>query len=298
MDENKTQQNEKDIKVLRTYTSDMADVIRDNEVSVIKIAMAEKGRREQEAVYEEAKGTNASRTLLVFGGIILIIAAIVVSIFLFQKKKELSKSIINNIETFISYDSKSDIDITSVTDIGSFSKIIKQSQQANPKMIEVLFPIKKVNDISVTLTSKDFISLLKTDIPGALERSLSDKYLLGRYSNPNAVKENDKSAIFLILETNDYSQAYASMLLWEKTLLEDLFFLFNINISRSSSYIFGKTWSDIIVNNKDARVIYGENGEGMLYYVFANKNSFVITSSQEALKEIIERIIIKNAKPL
>ena len=48
MDENKPQQNDTDIKVLRTYTSDMADVVRTNEMSVIKIALAEKEKREKE----------------------------------------------------------------------------------------------------------------------------------------------------------------------------------------------------------------------------------------------------------
>ena len=35
----------RDSKVLRTYTSDMADAVRTNEVSVIKIALAEKEKR-------------------------------------------------------------------------------------------------------------------------------------------------------------------------------------------------------------------------------------------------------------
>lgn len=298
MDENKTQSNDKDIKVLRTYTSDMADVIRDNEVSVIKIAMAEKEKREKETTYEEAKGTNFSKTLFMLGGVILIIAAIIGSSFLFQKKKELSQPIINTVSTFISYDSKSDIDVTDATNIGNLSNIIKQTKQVNPKTIEALFLTKKINDISGKLTLNDFLSILKTTIPGALERSLSGNYLLGRYSNPSALNENDKSAIFLILETTDYNQAYASMLDWEKTMLEDLFILFNINIPRSSDSLFGKPWKDIVISNKDARVFYGENGEGMLYYTFVNKNDFVITNSIEALKEVIERVIIKNAMPL
>ena len=43
MDEKETQPNNQgvNLKTLRTYTSDMADAVRENEISVIKIAVAE-----------------------------------------------------------------------------------------------------------------------------------------------------------------------------------------------------------------------------------------------------------------
>lgn len=300
MDENEKQINNKDIKVIRTYNSDMVDAIRINEISVIKIALAEKEKREQEALYKKAEGTNTSKIFLVIGGIILIAVAIIGSYFLIQKKKgiEIPKITTNDIETFILYNSKSYIDITNITNVSDLSDIIKQEQQNDSGLIKALFLTKKINNVSEILTSKDFLSLIKTTAPGALTRSLSDKYLLGKYSNQNAVNEQDKSAMFLVLETTDYNQAYASMLDWEKTMLKDLFILFDISIPESSNELFEKSWKDIIINNKDARALYGENGEGILYYVFVNKNNFVITNSVEALKEVITRLITKNTKSL
>ena len=43
----------KNLNVLRTYTSDMADMVRTNEASVIKIALAEKNKREQEELIKK-----------------------------------------------------------------------------------------------------------------------------------------------------------------------------------------------------------------------------------------------------
>jgi len=88
------------------------------------------------------------------------------------------------------------------------------------------------------------------------------------------------------------------MLDWEKNILKDLYVLFNINIPESNSVLFENQWKDIIVNNIDARVLYGANGEGILYYAFVNKNHFVITGNIEALKEIIIRLQTKNSLPL
>jgi len=290
-EENKVQPNDKNIKVLRTYSSDMADAIRNNEVSVIKIALAEKEKKDREEIYQKAEGTNTSKTLLVIGGIILIVTAVIGSYFLFQKKKinDTPQPIVSNIDTFISYDSNIYVDVTDATNISDLSNIINQEQTANSGLIKALFLTKKINNVPELLTSKNFLSLIKTTAPGALTRSLSDKYLLGKYANKN---------IFLIFQTADYNQAYASMLLWEKTMLKDLFVLFNIDIVGLDNPLLEKPWKDIIINNKDARVLYGENGEGLLYYVFVNKNDFVITNNIEAIKEIISRLIIKNTKPL
>jgi hypothetical protein len=292
-DENKMQLNNKDVKVLRTYTSDMAEAIRDNEVSVIKIAMAEKEKRDKEEIYKKAKGTNLSKVLLLAGGIVLVVVAIFAARYIIQKKKVVPIPPASVVETFIPYNSKLDIDVTNVANTNNLSNVIKNGLQPNPGMVEALFLSRKVGETSEALTSKDFLSLIGTTMPSALVRSLSQNYLLGKYSSINAVTANNKLSTFLVFETTDYNQAYASMLEWEGTMQEDLFVLFNFPKPNDSP--FKKPWDDIIVSNRDARVLYGENGEGLLYYAFVNKNNFVITNSIEALKEIIARLLVKNS---
>lgn len=290
--ENKKLNNE-DQKVLRTYTSDMADAIRQNEVSVIKIALAEKEKREQEDIYKKAEGSNISKILLVIGGIILIVTGIIGSYFLFQKKETSAPVVVKNFETFINYDSYSSLDVTQIFSLSELLNLIKENNPSDSGLVSALFLTKKVNENSELLTSSDFLSLIKSTAPGTLVRSLSDKYLLGKYST-----NNKTPVVFLIFETNNYNQTYASMLEWEKTMLKDLFIIFDLNNIQSESLTFEKPWKDIIINNRDARVLYGENGEGILYYVFINKNNFVITSNKEALKEIISRLILKNTTSL
>lgn len=293
MDENKTQENKKNIKVLRTYTSDMADAIRENEVSVIKIALAEKEKRDRESEYKEAKGTNLSKVFLFLGGVALIIVAIFGVSYIIKMKKVIPIPPVATVETFIAYDSKSEIDVTKVTTVNNLLDTIKKGWQIEQKPIEAIFLTKKINNLSETFTSKDFLSLIQTTMPGALIRSLSPKYLIGKYSDSNNTSANKKYSIFFIFETTDYNQAYASMLEWEGTMLQDLYVMFETTKPEDSP--FKKPWNDIIVNNKDTRVLPGVNSEGLLYYTFVNKNNFVITNDIEALKEVISRLIIKNA---
>jgi RNA-binding protein YhbY len=298
MDENKKQLNDKDIKVLRTYTSDMADAIRDNEASVIKIALAEKDKREQEALYQQAEGTTTSKTFYVIGGIILIAGALVGSYFLFQKKKinDTPQPIVNNIDTFISYDSQINIDVTNATNSKELIEAIDKDLTKNQGLIKGLFLEKKVNGLTELITSNNLFTIIDANIPGTLSRSLADNFLIGKY-----FKQNNEPALFLIFQINNYTQAYASTLEWEKTILKDLFILFKINapmIDGKENPIFEKQWKDVIINNRDARVLYGENGEGILYYVFVNKDKLLITNNIEAMKEVIARLITKNTKPL
>jgi hypothetical protein len=280
----------------------MADAIRTNEVSVIKIALAEKEKREQEEIYKDAEGSKTSKVFLVIGGIIFIIAAIIGVYFLYQNKKTQDANkplVMTNIDTFLSYDSKSYIDTTNVVSINDLLGVINQGSIGNTQgLINALFLTKMVNKIPEIITSKNFLSLIQSTAPESLTRSLADKFLLGKYTNPGATSERSKSGTFLILETTDYALAYASMINWENTMLKDLFVLFKIKVTGTEDPLFEKQWKDIIINNRDVRVLYGEDGTGILYYVFINKNDLVITDNVEALKEVTGRLIIKNTQPL
>jgi len=296
MEPNEKKFNDKDIKVLRTYASDMAEAVKQNEMSVIKIAMAEKEKRDREDIYKKAEGTTGSKIFFVIGGIILVIAAIIGAYFIFQQKKakEITQPIVSSeIETFIAYDAKLNIDVTNISNVDNLATVIREETKTNTKLVEALFFTKDVNGITGNLTTVNFLSLIGTTMPNALERSLSDKFLLGKYSGVN-----NNSGIFLIFQTTDYNQAYASMLAWEKTMANDLAKIFNMELPVSADGTTqitpGKKWKDILINNKDVRVLYGDTGEGLIYYAFTNKNDFVITNNIEALKEIMGRLVISN----
>jgi flagellar basal body-associated protein FliL len=284
--------NKKNIKVIRTYTSDMAEAVRDNETSVIKIALAEKDKREQEEVYEKAKGTKFSKILLTFAGIILLALAIFGLYFLATHKKEMPEPSVDNMETFISYDSFAYINTTNQTTTATLLQDTNQKQQSALDVIRAFFLTKNKTGLIEVLNSKEFLSLIKANPPGTLTRSLSDKYLLGKYASSDTSAE-DKSTLFLIFETNDYNQTYAAMLDWEKTMLRDLYELFDI-VGITESNIYLNSWRDIVIDNKDARVLYGDTGQELIYYVFINKNNFIITNNLDSLKEVSRRLLIKN----
>lgn len=292
MDNENDKQINKKAKVLRTYTTDMAEAIRRDEVSVIKIALAEKARKEREEIEKKAKGTNLTKTIFLLGGVILlVIAGAVVYYFKFAKKESTPILKETKIETFIPYDSSSKIDSSRLQNTSLLNQTITEEQEKMSGAFKSFFFVNEVEGIEQIISPESFLSIANINPPSSLVRFLSKNYLFGKYT----MEGDDKKNIpFLILETSNYNQAYASMLEWEKTMLQDFFFLFEIKLDNGKLPVSYKKWSDIIVKNKDTRVLYDEYGKSLLFYTFVNKNSFVITTDIDALKEIIDRVLVKN----
>ncbi len=302
MGEDKKQINNSDgkkLETLQTYMSDMADVIRDKEISLVKIVSAEQKRRERGDYYQKGNDTTKKKTFYIFGGVIFIVITIIISYLLIQKTKKdkIPPKIITVAETPISYDNKIPVDIFDATNKNDLSSLIDPilKNKERPETIKEISLIETLGGKKIPLSIKKLLSILNISAPGLLTRSFSDKYMLGVYTPPVNYSQN---SLFLIIKIKDYDRAYSGMLEWEKTIVSDLFGIFHIDISGPNKELFYKPFKDIIIKNKDVRVLYNSSGVDALYYLFANKNTLVISTSQNAIKEIISRILIKETKPI
>ncbi|MCE9517701.1 hypothetical protein K8Q96_01715 [Candidatus Nomurabacteria bacterium] len=290
MDENKKQINNssQNVKTLRTYSSDMADAIRDNEMSVIKIALAEKDKQSRNTIYRNPEETNIKKILLLIGGAIFIVGAIVGIYFIMKKNTEniaIEKQIeTQNNKTFIPSDNQVVVDATTVTDINGMSKLIRDQIIPTDKIqsIKLIFVNKDVDTVPTKLELTDFLSTINTTASGSLIRSLSNEYLIGTYQD-----SVQTPSLFFMFETKNYNQTYPGMLDWEKTMINDLSPFFNIDILSANKVILDAQFKDLIIANKDTRVLYDQNGKGVLYYAFVSKDKFIITDNINTIKKII-----------
>ncbi len=282
----------KKTKVLRTYTTDMAEAIREDEISVIKIALAEKARREKEEEEKKAKGTGLSRAVFFLGGIILLALAVAIVYFFFFKETEAPPvPVENKIETFLAFDDNLFLDISEVKDTIELKNSIGEEMENMSGQIKVVFFTQTNEGLKEIVPIEKLFSLAKIEAPSSLSRFLSNNYLFGRY---DLFSEYGEEAPFFILETTDYNQAYVSMLRWEETMLEDFYLFFEIKLPKGKTPYSYRKWSDLIVRNKDVRVLKDEYGKNLLFYSFVNKNNFVLTTDLGALEEIIDRVLAKN----
>ncbi len=295
MEEEKLNYNKKDgLKTVRTYMSDMADTVRDNEISVIKIALAEQNKHEREDLYRKVEGTPTKKVFWVIGGIILVAIAIGGTYFIIQQKAK--QNIVEQIEkkeTLISYDEISPVNVTNPDELTNKINTIKKETNANGKIdiIKFISLSQEINGIQEKILVQDLFRDLGFTAPSSLIRSLSDSYMIGTYTN-------NTQNLFIIFQTKNYEYTYAGMLEWEKTLAGDMLPLFELDTKESKIQIRDRKWKDVIINNKDVRALVNENDKIILYYLFTNKSNLVITSDESTIKEIVAKLILKNIKPL
>jgi hypothetical protein len=302
MDDNKIQNNKENLKTVRTYMSDMADTVRANEISVIKVALAEQNKKAREELYRKAEGTPVNKIFWFIGGIILIAGALYGSTFLINKKDKINIPVkIVKEEAMISYDEVSTIilgDSNKLLD--KIKNVIKEKSSIdNNSSIKYILILKEVSDVKQKIEPKELFSNLKFTAPSALVRSLSNNYMVGTYTkNSSSDSEPMNQKLFIILQSNDYEFTYAGMLDWEKTLAGDMIDLFELNTTDTKNKLNERIWKDLIINNKDSRVLYNEENKPILYYIFADQNNLIIADNQDTIKEILSKLILKNTKPL
>ncbi|MDO8620315.1 MAG: hypothetical protein Q7R64_03125 [bacterium] len=141
------------------------------------------------------------------------------------------------------------------------------------------------------ITTALLFDTLETSAPPPLVRALASTPTLGLHGFQGGQP-------FLFFAVTSYDHAFAGMLEWEETLLDDIGPLFGI----SPRAILGKVGSttsealsnriafkDIIIRNKDARAAFDPNGKMLFLYAFIDKLTLVMTTNEDTLKFILSK---------
>ena len=137
----------------------------------------------------------------------------------------------------------------------------------------------------------NFLNAIDAQISTSFLRSLAPEFMVG-------VHVFDGNQPFIILRTSFYENAFAGMLGWERNIKEDLFPLFEpaeINVALTATTtsiqaVAPRTFSDLVIKNKDTRAIRNENGKIILLYSFIDKNTIIITTNENTFSEVFTRL--------
>ena len=119
--------------------------------------------------------------------------------------------------------------------------------------------------------------------------------LLGAYGS------DEGNAPFIIFKTDFFQNSYAGMLDWEKNMVDDLAILLNFEEKIKNQNNTGTStvrgylavrgrFEDKIILNRDVRKFTNENGVSLLVYSFIDKDTLVITTSENVLRSIIQKL--------
>ena len=265
---------------LRTYQSDVADAIKENNTSVVQIALAEARRKERDLKSPEL--STKKNVGFLFGGIVLVLLGLSVTGYFLFRSEPAPVAVVTEIPIIIP-DAKSTIVFSnpSRTQILSTLKAEKNKTAGNVGKVDTIELVRTIGDSKVPIEAPVFLEAIGLSIPEELSRSFENKFVFGFHS----LQERQA---FLLLKTNSYQNTFAGMLAWEGDILYDLQGIF---LNRELEATGNKeSFKDEILANKDARVVRDTNGNIIFLYSFLDKETLLITTNTLTLKEIDARL--------
>ena len=269
------------IKSLRTYQGDIDEALSKGKASAGTIMIAEQKRRDREEIKFAIPSNPAKNKLfIVTGASLLLVGIISVGVVYYIKSSE-QVTIIQKTKALIGFSEEKVMPVASLT-TGQFIKSLISEKKS------FKLPVNSVLYINTTGSDKNpakisnTLALLAPKMPASLSRSFENKYMLGVYSF-------DTNELFIILTTNDFASSFSGMLKWEKDMPTDLGELFGIAKSDSLNL---ETFTDEALRNKDLRILRNADKKIVLLYSFIDKNTLVITGSENVFTAIIGKYLI------
>ncbi len=270
---------------IRTYSADIADIMRREKGSIIKIALAEQERRKS---HKESKDPTSTRNLIILlFGVTFIVAGILIFVYTIINK-DTSIVVVTPLgaPSLIYTENQTQIDMTNQTR-GNFYNDIHTKSNASyipNDTITNLFLVSNTPAGNVQATASMFFNKLGIRVPDSLLSVLTGQFMLGVY------KKDDTNNIFLILKTKGFNETFPAMKEWEISMANDLVRLFRVDSQSFDGNIFNRDFESTVLFNKQARNLYDASGKLVFSYVYLDNNTIIITTNNSLVEEVIKRI--------
>ncbi len=287
----KKEKAEEPLRNIKTYQTDVAEAIKRDNVSVIKMAVAEKRRQERQGVASEEVSTESKKriVLIILSAILVTSGLAIVGYFIFRPHNNTVLPVAVA-RTIIVTDKTVELKLDNVTLDGLIhglvaNKSILESGSIENVIITVKGNLDAQNGHSARehLNAPNFLNLLQSRMPGNLFRSIQNDYIVGYYQNSSGNEP------VLILKSDSYANAFPGMLQWEPNISNDLGSLFNLPTDSATSS--ARTFVDRIIDNRDARVLLEDGGNPTFIYSFIDPATIIFVKSQNAFDEILSRYL-------
>ncbi len=215
------------VKRLRTYESDVAEVMSQKQASIATMAMAERraktGTESISNAPEEKSSSNVGKKILITLISIILLGGGAMGAYYLYTQSPLApiqtdttptatyKSIINS-------DTQSSITTNGLGSTKIIDLINKEMDKPqNPNSIREIVFVEK-GDTAVTRTPlNDMLKVMGINIPDILDRSLSQTWMFGVYTGNAGEK-----SVFVVTTTEFFQNTFAGMLQWERIMADDL----------------------------------------------------------------------------
>ena len=284
---------------IRTYEGDVAKAMKDKNASASKIALAEQKRRLDaeklgKTPQEYIAKKETRRTWPLFLAILLVFLGVGVVAYSLLLRPESDMSTIERLpDPIIFSNEESEIDTTTLRD----REVVKALSEARTSYNGTLGSIENIyltvgDDASKRLlTSSELLRRLGTRASDALIRNLAPEMMYG-------VHAFDGNEAFFIFKIENFEIVFAQMLSWERDIYSDLGNIFYDDPERAligtstTTESLGNVprFSDLVIKNRDSRLLRNNDGDIILLYAFPDRESLIISTNQATFNEILNRL--------
>lgn len=277
---------------VRTYATDIGEMMKKEKGSVIKIALAEQKRRDE---FKKKTDPTATRNIIVIMfGFILIVGGIMIFIYTIINRANPVEvtNFVPTLPSFIFTENQVQIDMTELNRTELIAAIRAQvnSTTLGAETINNLFVSYRGVGGQAQVPSGVFLQKLGVEVPTSLLQNLYPEFSLGVYNLP------DGNDLFMIFRVKDFNETFTAMREWEATMLTEFVRLFNINAKEYGKDIFTKDFENETIANKEARVLRDNNGKTIVSYIFLDTRTVMITTKTNAVEEVIKRINLQTIR--
>lgn len=288
------------LKTLQTYERDIAEAIRNKDASVTSINLAKQKKQLEEEKQRMASGgkaaektpaekierrEKASRSgLTILVSLVLILAGVGLfgSIYYFISNRPAPVVPVSPSLITVDQTQTSDIFGLGGSDVSLEVIRLMNSVEGGEDHLTRIKLMDGVAEQKSEITPGKFFELAAKNAPGTLGRALGGEWVLGAYGSGSA------SVPFILTSVASYENAFEGMLRWEANIATDFGPMF-IKSSDKISEVTGRSFEDQIIRNKDVRVLRDTSGNIVLLYSFLDQKNLVITTSENAFAEILNR---------
>ena len=267
-------------KNVKTYAEDMAKVIESGERGIIKKIIHEQEEPEAEKKNLSPESKKNKLFMLVSVALVVLAFLTIISIIVFRQKI-FTVAVAPQFVPIIFTDQNKFLEIGGLNKDKIIQTVLNEMNTAKVKVggIEGIYFTNDKNPVLL----REFVKLIGGSFVPGQTIFVSDNYLLG-------VVNNKAKDLFILLKVRSFADIFDGMKAWENKMFYDLHGFFGIGITSETNYLLTKNFEDGIVENKNARILYDNEGKIILMYVFADDTSVVITDTQETVHEIMLRL--------
>lgn len=272
-------------KVVKTYTEDLLKVIGGGAGTIREIIHNQETREREK--YLTSKQAKANKFLL-WGSILIFLISGGLIAYYFITLEPSTVDVKAPIASLIFTDTTRYLEIDGLDKEKIAERLITaiDNSSVGEERIEGIYLAENKKTVGLS----DFISRIGVGLILPKEGFIKDHFLLGITNKKLGEEEQASKHLFFLIKISEFRDAFSVMRDWENKIFQDLHPFFGIELDASVAYLLTKDWADGIIQNKNARILYDEEGEVVMMYVYADNTSIVITDSESAVHEVILRL--------